>query len=58
MAEALTSLCTNIELNKLMGHEARATVETRYADEVAGKVLLHAWHRIMQKTKINANQQA
>jgi glycosyltransferase involved in cell wall biosynthesis len=58
MAEALTSLCTNIELNKLMGHEARTTVETKYASEVAGNLFLDAWHRILQKTKINANQQA
>lgn len=51
MADALASLCSDIERNKMMGREARTTVETHYASEVAGKVFLDAWDRLLQKTK-------
>ena len=50
MAEALSNLCSDIERNKMMGREARVTVETRYASEVAGNVLLDVWDRLLQKT--------
>jgi glycosyltransferase involved in cell wall biosynthesis len=50
MTEALSNLCSDIERNKMMGREARVTVETRYASEVAGNVLLDVWDRLLQKT--------
>jgi D-inositol-3-phosphate glycosyltransferase len=51
MADALARLCSDIEHNKLIGREARDTVEMRYASEVAGNVLLDVWDRLLQKTK-------
>lgn len=56
MADALTSLCADSELNKLMGHEARTTIETQYSSEVAGKVFLDAWDRVLLKTMNSPNQ--
>jgi glycosyltransferase involved in cell wall biosynthesis len=58
MADAITRLCTDGELNEFMGHEARAKVEAKYASEMAGQILLDAWDRILLNTKISAKQPA
>jgi D-inositol-3-phosphate glycosyltransferase len=55
MAGALLSLCSNGERNKLMGLEARATVQARYSEKVAGKVLVDVWKKIL-KRRINADK--
>ena len=51
MACALACLCRDSERNQLMGREARATVEARYSDEVAGKALVDVWDRFLEKTE-------
>jgi glycosyltransferase involved in cell wall biosynthesis len=58
MADAITRLCTDGELNEFMGYEARAKVEAKYASEMAGQILLDAWDRILLNTKISAKQPA
>ena len=49
MADRLTRLCTDSQLNQQMGREARATIEARYADEVAGQAFVDVWDKLLQK---------
>lgn len=50
MAKALACLATDQERNQRMGLEARATIEARYADEVAGKAFVKVWDMLLQQT--------
>lgn len=49
MADRLTLLCTDSWRNQQMGRAARATIEGRYADEVAGKTFVDVWDKLLQK---------
>ena len=45
----LTLLCRDNVLNEKMGRAARATIEARYADEVAGQAFVDVWERLLAK---------
>jgi hypothetical protein len=49
MADRLTHLCTDSSRNLQMGRQARTTIETRYATEVAGKAFVDVWDKLLQK---------
>lgn len=49
MADRLTTLCLDRHRNTQMGAQARATIEARYADEVAGKPFVDVWDKLLQK---------
>jgi glycosyltransferase involved in cell wall biosynthesis len=49
MAERLALLCRDSVLNQEMGRAARATIEARYADEVAGQAFVDVWERLLEK---------
>ena len=49
MADSLADLCLNIERNKKMGLEARASTEARFSVEVTGKALVDVWNRLLLK---------
>jgi D-inositol-3-phosphate glycosyltransferase len=49
MADRLTHLCTDTARNLQMGRQARTTIETRYATEVAGKAFVDVWDKLLQK---------
>ena len=49
MAERLALLCHDNVLNEEMGRAARATIEARYADEVAGQAFVDVWERLLVK---------
>lgn len=49
MAQRLTLLCGDSELNQQMGRHARATIEARYADVVAGQAFIDVWHKLLEK---------
>ena len=50
MADRLSILCSDAALNLRMGQAARATVEARYADDVAGQAFIDVWDRLLQTT--------
>ena len=50
MAVQLNRLLDSPELNEAMGRRARATVEARYAEEVAGEAFLEVWDRLLKKS--------
>ena len=49
MADRLALLCTDAAMNQQMGHAARATIEARYADDVAGAAFVDVWDKLLQK---------
>ena len=49
MANRLTFLCSNSQQNQQMGRQARATIESRYADDVAGRAFVDVWDRLLNK---------
>lgn len=49
MAERLALLCRDSGLNQEMGRAARATIEARYADEVAGQAIVDVWERLLER---------
>lgn len=49
MAERLARLCADTALNRRLGHQARATIEARYAAEVAGMAFIEMWERLLHK---------
>jgi glycosyltransferase involved in cell wall biosynthesis len=51
LAERLTLLCRDNVLNEKMGCAARATIEARYADEVAGQAFVDVWERLLEKAR-------
>ena len=50
MAERLHAVVPRQCLNQEMGGAARATIEARYADEVAGQAFVDVWDRLLEKT--------
>jgi D-inositol-3-phosphate glycosyltransferase len=48
MADRLSILCSDAALNVRMGQAARAAVEARYADDVAGQAFIDVWYRLLQ----------
>lgn len=49
MAERLALLCRDNVLNEKMGRAARATIDARYADDVAGLAFVDVWERLLEK---------
>ena len=49
MADRLAVLCSENKLNRQMGGAARATIEARYADDVAGAAFVDVWDKLLQK---------
>lgn len=49
MADRLALLCTDAAMNQQMGRAARATIEARYADDVAGAAFVDVWDKLLQK---------
>lgn len=49
MADRLGRLLREPALNLSMGHEARRTIEARYAERVAGEAFLDVWDRLLAK---------
>jgi glycosyltransferase involved in cell wall biosynthesis len=49
LADRIERLLTNKKLNCVMGRKARATIENRYADPVAGIAFLDVWDRLLKK---------
>lgn len=49
LADRITRLRLDEGLNRAMGQRARATIERRYADEVAGNAFLDVWDRLLHK---------
>jgi D-inositol-3-phosphate glycosyltransferase len=50
MADRLAVLCGDTAFNERMGRQARATIESRYADEVAGQAFIDVWRTLLQST--------
>lgn len=50
MGDRLARLLERRELNIALGEEARRTVETRYAQEIAGEAFLEVWDRLLSHT--------
>ena len=51
-AERLTVLCSDLERNQRMGQCARATIEARFAEEVAGQSFVDVWAMLLQKAGV------
>ncbi|MCX5724497.1 MAG: glycosyltransferase family 4 protein [Nitrospirae bacterium] len=49
LADRIVRLHRNQGLNRMMGQRARATIEQRYAEEVARLAFLEVWDRLLQK---------
>ena len=49
LADRIAKLYLDEALNRVMGRRARVTIEQRYAEEVAGKVFLDIWDRLLPK---------
>ncbi len=50
MADRLAELLANKQRNQQMGLAARATIEARYADDVAGKAFVEVWDKLLEKS--------
>ena len=50
LAARLQALLDSHTLNEALGRRARATIEARYADEVAGEAFLEVWDRLLKRT--------
>ena len=51
MADRLALLCTDSDLNRALGLQARKTIESRYSEDVAGQAFLDVWERLLQKPR-------
>jgi D-inositol-3-phosphate glycosyltransferase len=51
MADRLALLVRNTAVNREIGGKARLTIETRYAEGVAGKAFLDVYHELLSKPK-------
>ena len=49
LADRIVRLRRNEGLNRMMGQRARATIEQRYSEEVAGQAFLDVWDRLLHK---------
>jgi len=50
LATRLQALLDSHTLNEALGRHARATIEARYAEEVAGEAFLEVWDRLLKRT--------
>jgi len=50
LAARLQALLDSHTLNEALGRRARATIEARYAEEVAGEAFLEVWDRLLNRT--------
>src|SRR6266513_1429128 len=50
LAARLQALLDSHTLNEALGLRARATIEARYAEEVAGEAFLEVWDRLLNRT--------
>lgn len=51
MADRLDKLCSDQNMNRAMGRNARQTIDERYAQEVAGEAFVRVWHRLLNRTR-------
>jgi len=51
MAARLKTLLDSPEINEAMGRRARATIETRFTDEVSGQAFLEVWDRLLRRVE-------
>jgi len=51
LADRIARLRLDEGLNRAMGQQARATIEQRYAEEVAGQAYLDVWDRLLRKAR-------
>jgi len=49
MSDRLGLLLHDCALNRAIGQAARSTIETRYAEEIAGNAILDVWDRLVTK---------
>jgi glycosyltransferase involved in cell wall biosynthesis len=49
LADRMARLYLDKKLNRDMGQRARATIEQRYTDEIAGQAFLDVWDRLLHK---------
>ena len=49
MARSVLALLTDEPMRKVMGREARQTIEARYAEELAGAAFIDVWDRLMHR---------
>jgi len=50
LAARLQALLDSHTLNEALGRSARATIEARYAEDVAGEAFLEVWDRLLKKS--------
>jgi len=50
MADRLAKLANNPVAAREMGRKARATVEARYTDEIAGNAFLQVYDKLLSRT--------
>ena len=50
LAARLRALLDSHTLNEALGRRARATIEARYAEEIAGEAFLEVWDRLLKRT--------
>ena len=50
LAARLQALLDSHTLNEALGRSARATIEARYAEDVAGEAFLEVWDRLLKRT--------
>src|SRR5947207_12717457 len=50
LAARLQALLDSHTLNEALGRSARATIEARYAEEIAGEPFLEVWDRLLKKS--------
>ena len=51
MADCLLRLLQDHALNAKMGHDARRTIETRFAEQIAGDVFVDVWGRLLANAR-------
>lgn len=51
LAERMSRICSDLQLNQRMGREARLTIEKRYTEDIAGRAFLSVWDKLLQKAE-------
>lgn len=54
LADRLTRLCMDEEMNRAMGQRGRVTIEQRYAEVIAANTFLDIWERMLPKAQRKA----
>lgn len=51
MSNCIAALGSDAALNEKMGHDARRTIEERYAEDIAGGAFIDTWQKLLQHHK-------